>query len=97
MIETCVWCDNFLGRFFTCPGRATNGRCESVRQYRARRAREEAARHARHHHYIDPMARALLVAEYIRNGNIDQAMRVIRETAEHAHENALHGFGPLGQ
>jgi hypothetical protein len=91
MIETCVWCDRLLAARNLCPARPTGRMCESLDQYRARKAREAM------HHCIDPMARALIVAEYIRNGNIDQAMRVIRETAEHAHENALHGFGPLGQ
>jgi len=72
--------------------------CETWGEFRERTARERAEREARaQQHCIDTTARALLVAEYVRNGNLEAAARVIRETAEHAHSNARAGRGPLGQ
>lgn len=98
----CIHC---LSWHALCP--ISGGKCETFQQHieRVRLEMEEltALDHMMNwhktaqHHYIDPMARALLVAEYVRAGNMDAAQRTIRETAEYAHGNALLGHGPLGQ
>lgn len=94
-MATCYHCEGPVVGW--CPVRPMNP-CETWGEFRERMARQRAQREARaQHHYIDATARALLVAEYVNNGNVKAAARVIRETAEHAHGNALLGHGPLGQ
>ena len=94
MAPTCVHCGSQIGRWKWCPALVGHA-CET--QEALDRRRDEERRRRSSHHYIDPTARALLIAEYVRNGHLDRASDMIRETAEHAHENARGGYGPLGQ
>ena len=107
MLPVCVNCGGSMSEAWSrCPGRPGFG-CETAEERRGRleraaedrfRAMERVQREMQaRHHYIDPMARALLIGEYIRNGNLQAAERMVRETAGHAHENARGGWGPLGQ
>lgn len=94
MAPTCAHCGYQIGRWTWCPALVRQP-CETQDAINRRRA--EWSRKRESHHYIDPTARALLIAEYVRNGHLNRAADMIRETAQHAAENTLLGFGPLGQ
>lgn len=94
MAPTCAHCGSQIGRWTWCPSLVSRV-CETQEEVASRLAEERQRRAI--HHYIDPTARALLITEYVRNGHLNRAADMIRETAQHAAENTLLGFGPLGQ